>query len=170
MLFMATIGNQQLFDNSTGTSIYPGACVVIVKTEWNTLVIDELEHGCRDILTQYNVEKITTITVPGAVEIPFAIKAYWNAYQYKANKPCVFIALGCVIKGDTPHFEYVCQSVTQGITQLNTSLPVPVIFGVLTVNTQEQADERLGGIHGHKGKEAAIAAIKMIQMVKSFKA
>jgi 6,7-dimethyl-8-ribityllumazine synthase len=82
----------------------------------------------------------------------------------------VFIALGCVIKGDTPHFEYVCQSVTQGITQLNTSLPVPVIFGVLTVNTQEQADERLGGIHGHKGKEAAIAAIKMIQMVKSFKA
>lgn len=167
---MATIGNQQLIDNNTGTSIYPGACVVIVKTEWNASIIDELENGCREVLSQYDVETVITITVPGAVEIPFAIKSYWSAFQYKVNKPAAFIALGCVIKGDTPHFEYVCQSVTQGVTQLNTSIPVPVIFGVLTVNTQEQAYERLGGIHGHKGKEAAITAVKMIELVKSFKA
>jgi 6,7-dimethyl-8-ribityllumazine synthase len=67
-----------------------------------------------------------------------------------------------VIRGGTPHFEYVCQSVTSGITQLNLSLPVPVIFGVLTVDNMEQARERIGGQHGHKGEEAAITALKMI--------
>ena len=77
--------------------------------------------------------------------------------------------MGCVIKGDTPHFEYVCSSITQGITQLNLQLPVPVIFGVLTVNNDQQALERLGGIHGHKGKEAAATAIKMIALADSFK-
>ena len=73
-----------------------------------------------------------------------------------------FIALGCVVRGGTPHFEYVCQSVTHGITELNLTLPVPVIYGVLTVNDDGQARERIGGIHGHKGEEAAITAIKMI--------
>jgi len=74
-----------------------------------------------------------------------------------------------VIKGDTPHFEYVCQLVTDGIGQLNLSLPVPTIFGVLTVNTEEQAMERIGGKHGHKGEEAALTALKMISLVESFK-
>src|SRR5664279_2032738 len=83
------------------------------------------------------------------------------------KKPDAFIALGCVIKGDTPHFEYVCRSVTDGITALNLQLPVPVIFGVLTVNTEEQARQRVGGIHGHKGEEAAEAAIKMISFSRS---
>jgi 6,7-dimethyl-8-ribityllumazine synthase len=70
--------------------------------------------------------------------------------------------LGCVIRGGTPHFEYVCQSVTQGITHLNVTLPVPVIFGILTVDSLEQAKERAGGVHGNKGEEAAITALKMI--------
>ena len=82
--------------------------------------------------------------------------------------PSAFIALGCVIKGDTPHFDYVCAGVTQGIANLNTQLPVPSIFGVLTVNTNAQAEERLGGINGHKGEEAAAAAIKMINLYRSF--
>ena len=169
---MASQGNQKLYEINTGTSILSSACVVIVKTAWNSPVVDELERGCRSILEQHNLESITTITVPGAVEIPFAVSSYWEASKYidkKPNRPDVFIALGCVIKGDTPHFEYVCQSVTQGVTHLNVTLPVPVIFGVLTVNTQEQADERLGGIHGHKGEEAAFTAIQMISLVKSFK-
>ena len=76
---------------------------------------------------------------------------------------------GCVIKGDTPHFDYVCQLVTDGIGQLNLSLPVPTIFGVLTVNIEEQAMERIGGKHGHKGEEAALTALKMISLVESFK-
>lgn len=85
------------------------------------------------------------------------------------DKPDAFIALGCVIKGDTPHFDYVCRLVTDGVGQLNLSLPVPTIFGVLTVNTEEQAMERIGGKHGHKGEEAALTALKMISLVESFK-
>jgi 6,7-dimethyl-8-ribityllumazine synthase len=73
------------------------------------------------------------------------------------------------VRGDTPHFEYVCQSVTNGVTTLNTTLPVPVIFGVLTVNTNEQAQERIGGKHGHKGEEAAITAIKMMLLSQQLK-
>jgi len=76
--------------------------------------------------------------------------------------------LGCVIRGETPHFDYVCQSVTQGVTLLNTRLPVPVIFGVLTVENMRQAQERLGGMHGHKGEEAAVTALKMIALSRSF--
>ena len=98
------------------------------------------------------------------VEIPFAINAYVNRAAYEAE---AFIALGCIIKGDTPHFEYVCQSVTQGVTILNTQLDAPVIFGVLTVNTEEQAKERIGGIHGHKGEEAAMTALKMIALCRA---
>ena len=80
----------------------------------------------------------------------------------RKKKADAFIALGCVIRGDTPHFDYVCKAVTDGVVQLNLLLPVPTIFGVLTVDNEEQAKERIGGRHGHKGEEAAITAIKMI--------
>jgi 6,7-dimethyl-8-ribityllumazine synthase len=73
--------------------------------------------------------------------------------------------LGCVIRGDTPHFEYVCKAVTDGVLQLNLLLPVPTIFGVLTADNELQAKERIGGKHGHKGEEAAVTAIKMIPPV-----
>ena len=92
----------------------------------------------------------------GAVEIPFAINQAWAG----SNVPEAFIALGCIVRGDTPHFDYVCRSVTDGVTYLNVHLPVPVIFGVLTVDNEEQAKERTGGKHGHKGEEAAITALK----------
>ena len=108
-----------------------------------------------------------SIVVPGAVEIPFAIKQ--RALDVRNGKPDAIIALGCVIKGDTPHFDYVCQSVTQGVTQLNLMLDRPVIFGVLTVNNEAQAMERIGGSHGHKGEEAAITAIKMISIARQMK-
>jgi len=72
--------------------------------------------------------------------------------------------LGCVIRGDTPHFDYICKAVTDGLAQLNLLLPVPSIFGVLTVDSRQQADERIGGKHGHKGEEAAMTAIKMIRI------
>ncbi len=78
--------------------------------------------------------------------------------------PNAFIALGCVLRGDTPHFDYVCKAVTDGVVQLNLILPVPTIFGVLTVDNQQQADERIGGKHGHIGEEAAITALKMISI------
>jgi len=71
-----------------------------------------------------------------------------------------------VIKGDTPHFDYVCKAVTDGVVQLNLLLPVPTIFGVLTVNNDEQAKERIGGSHGHKGEEAAVTVLKMMNLIK----
>jgi len=138
--------------------------VVVIRTEWNAAIVDELFAGCKKIL---EAEKINfrDIRVPGAFEIPFTIKKYWE--QSKKKKPNAFIALGCIIKGDTPHFEYVCRAVTDGIAALNLQLPVPVIFGVLTVDNPDQARERIGGIHGHKGEEAADAALKMISFTRS---
>lgn len=164
---MAQVSNSKLFENTTGT-LPKGACVVIVRTEWNAAIIDKLEQGCFKILTQQGIEKIKIITVPGAFEISFAIKKYWDLINGSDDTPHAFIALGCVLRGGTPHFEYVCKAVTDGIVQLNLLLPVPTIFGVLTLDTQLQADERTGGIHGHKGEEAAITAIKMMTLQQSF--
>ena len=96
-------------------------------------------------------------------KILFAIKNYFEK-KTKKKKPDAFVALGCVIRGDTPHFDYVCKAVTDGVVQLNLLLPVPTIFGVLTVDNELQAKERIGGKHGHKGEEAAVTAIKMIPM------
>ena len=156
----------QIFDTS-GIRLKKDACIVIVRTDWNAAVVDELEAGCRQVLQQHNAA-VKLLSVPGAVEIRFAIKSYWENTQYKDCKPDAFIALGCVIKGDTPHFDFVCRAVTDGIVQLNLLLPVPSIFGILTVNTQEQADERIGGLHGHKGQEAAATALKMIALLQSY--
>jgi 6,7-dimethyl-8-ribityllumazine synthase len=159
--------NKELLQFQAGTPDLKSACIVLVKTEWNAAVTNELEKGCRKIFEELGITNVQTIIVPGAVEIPFAIKQ--RAQDLRNGKSDAIIALGCVIKGDTPHFDYVCQSVTQGITQLNLMLDRPVIFGVLTVNNEEQAMDRLGGSHGHKGEEAAITAIKMIQLNRQIK-
>lgn len=164
---MADVSNSNLFNNITGI-LKKDACIVLVKTEWNAPIVDQLERGCIAVLEKFEVAKIIILEVPGAVEIPFAIKSYWDNAG-KKNKPDAFIALGCVVRGDTPHFEYVSKAVTDGIVQLNISLPVPTIFGVLTVENENQAKERIGGQHGHKGEEAAFTAIKMIDLVQSFK-
>lgn len=161
---MADVANSKLLQNIEGIQQQKDALVVLVKTEWNADIIDELENGCKRILEQYGVRS-KTITVPGAVEIPFAIQQCWAA----SNAPSAFVALACVIRGGTPHFDYVCQSITQGITQLNLTLQVPTIFGVLTVDTLEQAKERIGGKHGHKGEEAAITALKMMVINQQLK-
>lgn len=153
--------------NNTGIQLTKGACVVIVSTEWNATILEQLEAGCVRILNEQQV-CFKIIKVPGAFEIPFVIKSYWETNKYKDDKPHAFIALACVLRGDTPHFEYVCRAVTDGVVQLNLMLPVPTVFGVLTVDDQQQADERIGGKHGHKGEEAAITAIKMIALRNSF--
>lgn len=144
-----------------------GACVVIVRTEWNADTIDKLEEGCKKVLDENGIQ-YKIISVPGAFEIAFCIKSYWEAFKYRDNKPMAFIALACVIRGDTPHFDYVCKAVTEGVVQLNLILPAPTIFGVLTVDNHQQIEERTGGAHGHKGEEAAITALKMIALKNSF--
>ncbi|MFZ4754007.1 MAG: 6,7-dimethyl-8-ribityllumazine synthase [Chitinophagaceae bacterium] len=135
----------------------PDSQVVVVYTEWNDAIILELLKGAQQIFSLFPSITVKTFKVPGAVEIPFALR---QAALHL--KPQAMIAFGCVIRGETPHFDYVCQSVTEGITRLNTEIDIPSIFGVLTVNNEQQAYDRLGGMHGHKGQEAAIAALKMI--------
>ena len=159
---MADVANSKLLQQLEGIQQLTDAFVVLVKTEWNAAIVDALEEGCIRILKTHQIP-FTTLIVPGAVELPFAVQYYWQA---AAKKPTAFVVLGCVVRGDTPHFEYVCQSVTQGVTSLNVTLPVPTIFGVLTVNTAEQAQERIGGAHGHKGEESAITALKMMVLQK----
>jgi 6,7-dimethyl-8-ribityllumazine synthase len=165
---MADISDSKLLNMDTGILKIKDACVVLVKAEWNGAIVDELEKGCIEELKRYKVKKIITITVPGSFEISFAVKNYWENLP-KKKRPDAFIALGCVMRGDTPHFDYVCKAVTDGVVQLNLLLPVPTIFGVLTVENELQARERIGGNHGHKGKEAAISALKMILLNRSFK-
>lgn len=139
----------------------------MVSTEWNHAVTNELVAGCERTLKENKVTKLCKVVVPGAFELPFAVKQYWESTKGTGKQPSAIIAFGCVIRGGTPHFEYVCQAVTEGILQLNLQLPVPVIFGVLTVDNQEQADERIGGIHGHKGEEAALTALKMVSFLRN---
>ena len=166
LTIMSTDSNN--LNDTTGIKLPAGACVVIVRTEWNAATVDKLEAGCKKVLVDHKVQHMS-ITVPGAFEIPFTIKKYWEQHKYKDDKPCVFIALGCVLRGDTPHFDYVCKAVTDGIVQLNILLPVPTIYGILTVDNHQQIEDRLGGKHGHKGKEAAVTALKMIALINSFK-
>src|SRR5438105_4570561 len=124
---MADIANSKILQPIEGIQNIKDAFVVLVKTEWNSDIVDELENGCKKVLEHYKINS-QTIIVPGAVEIAFAIRQCWH----NNNTPTAFIALACVIRGDTPHFDYVCQSVTHGMTELNLNIQVPVIFGVLT--------------------------------------
>ena len=159
---MASKGNTSL---NKGIPIIKDAFVIIVKTEWNAPIVNKLEAGCKKVFKAQGI-KFKVLIVPGAVEIPFAIKQH---YTYSDVVPDAYIALGAVIRGDTPHFDYVCKIVTEGVLQLNLSLDSPVILGVLTVDNEQQALERTGGKHGHKGEEAAVTALKMIELNRKLK-
>jgi 6,7-dimethyl-8-ribityllumazine synthase len=148
----------------TGIPFPEDACVVLVRTRWNAELVDALEAGSTKVLTDAGLNCIV-INVPGAFEIPFAIRMH---AAKATSKPLAYIALGCVLRGDTPHFDYVCKGVTDGIVQLNQTLPMPVVFGILTVDNEQQATERIGGKHGHKGEEAAHTALEMIHLLQSF--
>lgn len=139
------------------------ARVAIVYTEWNDAIVTEQIASAERILQQQGAILSHKLAVPGSFELPYACRQVYEVLKDKDNCPQAIIAFGAVIRGGTPHFEYVCKAVTEGITQLNVTLPIPVIFGVLTLDTEAQAWERLGGAHGHKGEEAAITALKMIQ-------
>jgi 6,7-dimethyl-8-ribityllumazine synthase len=135
-----------------------GKRFVAVVSEWNSEITQKLLNGAVGELLKNAVpaKNITVETVPGCFELPAA--AQMAALNYN---PDAVICLGCVIKGETPHFDYVCQAATQGILQVGLSVKIPVIFGVLTVNSLEQALDRSGGKYGNKGIEAAHAALKM---------
>ncbi|WP_336514329.1 6,7-dimethyl-8-ribityllumazine synthase [Pollutibacter soli] len=164
---MASKGNSRLTSDKGKSKLEKARAVIIVRTNWNPEIVDELEKGCIKVLKEKKIP-FRSITVPGAVEIPFAVKKYYEEVGRKKDAAGAFVTLGCVIRGDTPHFDYVCKAVTDGVSQLNLILPVPVIFGVLTVENDKQAKERIGGKHGHKGEEAALTAIAMMELVESF--
>lgn len=134
--------------------------IAIVQAEWNSHITDRLTQGCVEALERHGVsdDMVDIFKVPGTVELTFGASALIETGAFDA-----VIVFGCVVRGDTPHFDYVCQSVTQGVTHLNAECDIPVIFGVLTVENEAQALERVGGIHGHKGAEAAETALKMYQ-------
>lgn len=137
----------------------------IVVTEWNNHITDRLLEGAISQLTACGVEEknITVKRVPGSFELVFA-----SAQLAKFGHVNAVIAIGCVIRGDTPHFDYICEGVTQGITQLNATGSIPVVFGLITTNTEEQAKERAGGRLGNKGEEFALTAIKMVDYAWEF--
>ena len=133
----------------------------IVVAEWNDEITGKLLEGCLGTLTKHGaVEKhIIVKHVPGTFEL--TVGAQFMAEYTEVD---AIIALGCVIQGETRHFDFICQGVTQGITQININYNIPVIFGVLTTDNQQQAIDRAGGKHGNKGDEAALTAIKMVAL------
>ncbi len=135
----------------------------IAVADWNSEITYALLEGAFDTLVQHGVkpENIKVVHVPGAFELIYAAQKLANPSKYSA-----VITLGCVIQGDTPHFDYVCQGVTYGVAKLNANPECcPVVFGVLTTNTLKQSIDRAGGVHGNKGTEGAVTAIKMANIV-----
>jgi 6,7-dimethyl-8-ribityllumazine synthase len=135
---------------------------VIVASRFNPTVVDKLIEGCRKRLTELGVteKNILIIRVAGAMELPLAAQ-----HSIRSLKPKAVCALGAVVRGGTPHFDYVCQGVTQGLMTVMLENHVPVTFGVLTVDTMAQALERAGGKAGNKGEEAAEAAVEMADLL-----
>lgn len=130
-----------------------------VVSEWNSQITQKLLEGALDTLKEHGVDpnNITVNYVPGSFEL-----VYGCAQLAKYGYVDAIIAIGCVIRGDTPHFDYICAGTTQGLVQLNVEGNKPIIYGLITANTPEQAEERAGGRLGNKGCEYAITAIKMV--------
>ena len=145
----------------------------IVVADWNPSITHAMLNEAIKELEKNGVKpgNIKIVHVPGTFELTYAAKQLMDDYYcmidgVKIQKYVGIIVLGCVIQGETPHFDYVCQGVTNGIAMLNTHPgKCPVIFGVLTTKTLEQAQDRAGGIHGNKGVEAAVTAIKMANII-----
>ncbi len=140
-----------------------GIKAAIVASRYNEFVVGRLIEGAVDTLVRHgaNEDQITVIRVPGAFEIPQAVSA-----TVKSGKYDMVIALGAVIRGSTPHFDFIASEVAKGVAQTAMSCSIPVSFGVLTTDTIEQAIERAGSKAGNKGAEAAISAIEMANVLK----
>ena len=163
---MSTIDHIQSLHHSPVPS-GEGLHIGIAVAEWNDNITEPLLEGALEVLRRQRVKKITVFRVPGAFELV-------NASARLLEDPCLdaVIAIGCVVRGDTPHFDYICQGVTFGLSQLNAVATPglgerhrPVIFGVLTTETMAQAEDRAGGSLGNKGAEAAETALKMCRPI-----
>ena len=138
-----------------------GVRVAIVAAEYHTDIVQELVNGAVAELREHGVEAIDVVPVPGAFEIGLA------AQRCAERGYDAVIAHGCVIRGDTPHFDYVCQAAMSGVADASRATGVPIAFGVLTVETHQQALDRVGGSEGHKGREAAAAALGLLATLRA---
>ena len=141
--------------------------IAIAAARWNDDLVAPLVHGCTQRLIELGVDalRVDLHRVPGAFELPLAAKWLAGTKRYRA-----VICIGAVVRGDTPHFDFVAGECARGVARVSLDEGLPVIFGVLTTNTQQQAIDRTGGSAGHAGKAAAEAAVEMIALGRSIKA
>ena len=164
-IMVSALKNLSDYDESNVPSA-EGLSFGIVVSEWNAKVTHALYEGCYDTLIRHGAkeEKIHLLQVPGSFELTVGAKMLADEHKVDA-----VICLGCVIKGETKHNEYINQAVATGLTSLSMFYSRPFVFGVLTPDTEEQALDRAGGKHGNKGVEAAVTAIRMANLKKAMK-
>ena len=152
-----------IYDIPEGQYETGDARFAIVAARFNHHVVDRLLDGAIATFERYqvNAERLHVVRVPGAFELPLA--AQWLGQR---DDIAAVVTLGCVIRGGTPHFDYVCNECARGVGAAALALGKPVVFGVLTTDDQAQADERAGGAHGNKGAEAALTALEMVSLMR----
>ncbi len=140
--------------------------VCIIVSQWHKDITDALLEGAFTVFEKIEVDEFAmeVMNVPGSYELPLGAQLAINKYA-----PDAVICLGCIIRGETPHFNYISQAVAYGIMQLNLAHNIPVIFGVLTTDTIKQAKQRSGGKHGNKGADAAVTALEMMELRNKLK-
>ena len=146
--------------------VHKGAKFALVAARWNDFIVERLVGGAQDCLRRHGAadDAMDLIKVPGSFELPLAAQALAKSGKYDAN-----IALGCVIRGGTPHFDLIAAEVTKGVAQVSLQTGVPIAFGVLTTDTAEQAIDRAGVKMGNKGWEAAMSALEMVDLLRQLK-
>jgi 6,7-dimethyl-8-ribityllumazine synthase len=147
-------------DNTLNTQSYK---VGIVVSLFNNTITKALLEGALEQFSKLGIlsEDITVVEVPGAIEIPFFINRLARTAKFD-----IFVALGAVVRGETTHYDYVCEQASNGCQRVSLDFDVPVVFGVLTVENDSQAWDRIDGKHGHKGRDAADCAVSMLQTLK----
>ena len=149
------------FRPQEGNFSVQGARVAVITARWNSQVTDGLRDGALRALARHNVQAVEDFYVPGAFELPLAAQRAAKTGRFEA-----IITLGCVIRGDTPHFDYVCAETTRGIGEVSLNQDIPVAFGLLTTDNLQQAMDRAGDNHENKGEEAALTVLEMLELFK----
>ena len=153
------------FRPQEGNFSVQGVRVAVITARWNSQVTDGLRDGALRALTRHNVQAVEDFYVPGAFELPLAAQRAAKTGRFDA-----VITLGCVIRGDTPHFDYVCAETTRGIGEVSLNQDIPVAFGLLTTDNLQQAMDRAGDNNENKGEEAALTILEMLELFKNMQA
>lgn len=153
------------FRPQEGNFSLQGARVAVITARWNSQVTDGLRDGALRALTRHDVQAVEDFYVPGAFELPLAAQRAAKTGRFDA-----VITLGCVIRGDTPHFDYVCAETTRGIGEVSLNQDIPVAFGLLTTDNLQQAMDRAGDNNENKGEEAALTVLEMLELFKNMQA